>query len=139
MALTQEQMKTLLVAETGAAEFQSDIDTLWPLWWDLYSGETNASVQELLLKRRLLMFLQGEYLGIYNVKQGNESREARVKYDRVTAQLLRVETTLGPAAVVDTTPILNATQMAPRPAVCNPYPVYEPGCSSPWNRERGKP
>jgi hypothetical protein len=141
MALTQDQLKSLIIAETGAASFQSGIDTLWPLWWDLYSGETNANVQELLLKRRMLMFLQGEYMGIYNVKQGNESREAKVMYDRVTGMLAAVNATLGPDAVIDTTPALNVSQMAPRPAVCNPYPVYgEPdACGGYWNRERGKP
>jgi hypothetical protein len=107
MALNAEQLKAMITGEYETSAFSDDIDTLWPLWVERTGGD------ELQLRKRLLVFLQGRYRTRYNVTNGRDRREAKQLFDMVTSMFAAVETDIAtdnPAAGV---PYLRSVQMVP--------------------------
>jgi hypothetical protein len=116
MAVTNAELKTLLVAEVGAAEYADEIDEVWELW---LKQETNPNARafELLMRKRLLRFLQGKYRTRYNVTVGTERREAFQMFQAVSGMLKECEDDIEQLGL--DTPTLGATGMKQNMAACS--------------------
>ena len=123
MAVTNSELKTLLVTELGASEFQTEIDGVWDLWLKQETS-SNARAQELLMRKRLLRFLQGKYRTRYSVTQGTERREAFQMFQAVSGMLKECEDDIEQLGL--DTPTLGATSMR-QDIACERYGRFRSG------------
>src|SRR5689334_12746765 len=95
MALTESELKTMLLTELGATNLESEIDTVWSSWWILANESVSSgTVTEQRLRVRILSFLQGKYRTYMNLTQGTERREAKALFDNVTKMMEAAEAKL---------------------------------------------
>lgn len=107
MPLTSDQLKTVITSEIDVeTAYQTEVDTLWPFWVDQTGGV------ELLLRKRLLTFLQGRYRRRYNTTSGRDNQQAYQQFLALTQMLKQVDADLA-IEKADTVPVLGVTRLRP--------------------------
>jgi hypothetical protein len=128
---TSAELKTIVLGELDASAFQTEIDSLWDLWFREAGAAEHA---ELLMRKRALRFLQGKYRARYDVTQGTEQRLASQLFKQVSSMLKECESDI--EQLGGDVPTLGTGHLAPEPATLDPW-------KSTWRRRgcygRGKP
>lgn len=78
--LTDDEYQQLIAGETGAVDYSSDFNTLFPLWWKNYSYKP-ANLRYLWTKLRTLQFLMGKYRARYDVVRGTDQSRMQQQFN----------------------------------------------------------
>ncbi len=114
--LDETTLKTMIITELDASDFQTQIDSVWSSWWIL-EGSKNAA--ELYLKRRVILLMLGAYSKQYDVSVGPDRRAMSQKFKALESLLSEVNAQLGIANPAEAgIGTLGVTHMSPGTYTC---------------------